>query len=505
MRWRMIRVALSVAGVFGFLVMPGLPAEAAPAAPHLHVTDVAVPVTDHPVSGAPQWMPAVATFPPGPTPVHRFVVEFGNAENVLALSADDPEHYSCFVSNYTVLYCTSIFNYDTDDGVGLLPLVVAARAGAVVGATATLSFRLEVEGRVVARDSTRITVGASAGLTADAPVALTAVPGRTIGVPLGVTNAATAPAAGAVVFLRRDRVLSPDVTQYSNCLYGALDGRSVACVFDTVLDPGAGYRTSEPLSLTLLPETWAPNRPIGQVAWLTRAQWTALQSSWRALGLPLGSRGSGAPLALTPREATTALRGNITTYAVRVTGDNRSDFTVSGAQVAGMVGSTVTATLTLANAGPALLNSKTADYYPELRVTIPDGAKMIRMSPRCLAVRAVEVSGKPGQFFCGAPAEFLPGDDYTFPFTLRLDRKLDHATGLVELVVFNEAHQRLTDTDPAGNQAVLVVTAIAAQAGGTGGGTLPITGTDTGRWTLAGGLLVMVGAALTAMGRRRRN
>lgn len=43
----------------------------------------------------------------------------------------------------------------------LLPLVVATRAGAAVGATVTPSFRLE--GRAVARDTTRITVGASAG------------------------------------------------------------------------------------------------------------------------------------------------------------------------------------------------------------------------------------------------------------------------------------------------------------------------------------------------------
>jgi LPXTG-motif cell wall-anchored protein len=501
-------------GVLAALLAVAAPASAAPAGAAAGQVLLYPPHVTVSPSGPPKWTPIVAVFPDGPVPVHTFSVDLRQAGALVTVEAQQQGDYSCSRRG-DILSCTSRPGAVFDGNLALLALDVrpgnslAVRAGTAVPVSVSVSVR----GATVRTGTGTLTVAEGVDLVAGPPVKRSAAPGGAVELPLTVENAGSTTTHGAVVWVRNDPVLRATGGTYRNCRYGAFNGDSVVCSFDTDLEAGRTYRLAEPLELGVPPTTWAPSARTGDVVWFTPKDWADVLAVWRGLGLAEGTRGRDAPLDL---EAASGRRpgpqtdgnpfDNASSYTVRVTGNNRANLRPAGADVAGRVGEQVRAGLGITNTGGARLEAELADFFVTLRVTVPAGTTAVEVPPSCVPVRdgtpRPEVVGQPGApaYACPGPTAMQPGDGHALAFTLRPDREVARSVGAVETVYTDRAGKPLADRDPSDDRAELVVTT----TGGSGGGsTLPITGAGTAPAAVAGVLLLLAGAAGLLLARRR--
>ncbi|MCO8271107.1 LPXTG cell wall anchor domain-containing protein [Actinoplanes sp. TRM 88003] len=405
-------------------------------------------------------------------------------------------------------------------GLGSSSLLAIAAPDAPVGTVVLVPGRVVLDGATVAEATGTITIAEQVSLEAiDAQGRIDIATGATGGLAAGVRNTGTRPLTGVVLRLRTGIGLAP--AEHANCerivskfVYDVTSG--VVCLFDQELAPGQAYRLATPLGITATDEVWAPS------AWYATMTWTTAQD-YVDQGGTLPSGGSGPALELAPAAEARAVpqTGNtgFADFQIFVTGRNASTFTVTGDEAAGKVGETVTLTASIRNNGPARLEGYEQEWgsYLIAVLTPPPGTEIVKHTKLCRPFSIGHPTPSPpypvdaeigdGKLYCWSPNDLFPsyepGKTYTFDVTLRIKKP-----GTLKGEFLSRLGGIGVPDGPVLQRGPLVVQATGAPASGDdggegGGGSLPITGTNTTVVALLGLALLVAGAATRLATRRR--
>jgi MFS family permease len=187
-----------------------------------------------------------------------------------------------------------------------------------------------------------------------------------------------------------------------------------------------------------------------------------------------------------------------TRVTVRVTGARTADLRALAGEVAGDVGSTVTAVVGARNVGSVFLRGDRG--APAVVAVTPPPGTTVRSVPH-----GCTVADRERRIYHCVPEgvdPFEPGSEMTWRFRLRIDRE-DERSGWVGVRASHE--EPLLDD----NLAPLTVTTASGAGGGAamnaaGDAGLPVTGPPVAALTAVGLLLVAAGAAMCRVGRPAR-
>ncbi|HKT03559.1 MAG TPA: hypothetical protein VJT31_28860 [Rugosimonospora sp.] len=187
------------------------------------------------------------------------------------------------------------------------------------------------------------------------------------------------------------------------------------------------------------------------------------------------------------------------------------DAAAIGATTSGNVGDVVPVTIGVKNNGPAALDdTHGGDTAVQFTFSVPAGTTTVAVPANCDAIIdnngvPTPVRGKTGADYyrCFAPTLFLDAGQSTLTtFKLKITQLTSAGTkGAASLNDKDRQPQVYQDDNAADNTADVTVS-LPANSGGSGGG-LPITGAPTALIVAAGALALVLGAALTLLGRRR--
>jgi uncharacterized repeat protein (TIGR01451 family)/LPXTG-motif cell wall-anchored protein len=180
---------------------------------------------------------------------------------------------------------------------------------------------------------------------------------------------------------------------------------------------------------------------------------------------------------------------NSDTYGVPISDLLKADLGVTATKVTSKLNSAGTFTVKLTNHGPYTAK----DVYVD--VTIPENTGYAAVSAVCK-----HIDPQPVTLRCTYASTLASGKSVTFPIKIQTH---DTAPGTGGKVV---VHGKVADTVAKNNSAALTVTVPTADnASNTSNtGTLPVTGSQTGLFAAVGGILVLLGGAITLVTRRRR-
>ncbi|GIF16697.1 Ig-like domain-containing protein [Actinoplanes teichomyceticus] len=294
-------------------------------------------------------------------------------------------------------------------------------------------------------------------LGAGATVSVTATPGGGFTAPLSVTNTGTIPIDGvAVSFFGIDGFATE--SRYRNCTYD-IRGQLEACVFDRTLEPGGSYRVDLPLRAPA--DAYAPSAMRTQFTW-----------EKKAYHRPYGTSGDGATMPLlddaTPEE--------VGVYPwqfvdLAITGRQSADLVATGGKVYGAPGDVVTVRAGVRNDGPATLKWIGTGVPPGLVVvTIPPGASVQSAPADCApATDAQRTRADAAQYACVLDGLLKIGRSHalSLPFSLRIDRVIQDAAGLVEVNPACTCERFAEDLDRSNDTAPLVLNPAPTAPGGT--------------------------------------
>ncbi|MFF8991424.1 hypothetical protein ACF09H_16055 [Streptomyces sp. NPDC014983] len=253
----------------------------------------------------------------------------------------------------------------------------------------------------------------------------------------------------------------------SNCLrytVGSTDEEparaQVVCEFDQPVQPGVVY---------------APERPLTLKA-LDRALYDRIQVTVDSAAPTPGDgasapvRGTAAALKLVERTGGTPPPADAAgTADVPVTADNSADFQVTGAQLKGAVGDTVTLRVKFANAGPAWVLPQPGQRAAHVLVTLPEGTSAVRPDALCTNTGAES-------YACGTGAPWVKEQAAkTYTFKVKIDKSVPGARGYVEL----GSEPRPFDHDKA-NDTARITLDVTDGTNTTGGGSTGGGGTTGG-------------------------
>jgi LPXTG-motif cell wall-anchored protein len=435
----------------------------------------------------------------------------------VATLAEDGDIGRCTAPSPDRLVCTAPFEIGVDDwGLsGHFEVIVAPAAKAVNGASGVLKVSFEATGFEPVTHTAKVRVGEGVDLAGGPDVETAARPGGAFSAPLAVRNAGTTAAEGVTAVFHNDHALQVDKDKrYSNCTYEGTSLRT--CRFDTTVEPGSTYRAA--LAYRLGRDTYAPGSQVGQLSWLTPAEFEDFTAYLDSRGISVGTPGTGGELSLKKvADAPRAARGvqadvdptnNWSNLEVRVTGRNGADLVAVGDTVAGAAGDVVTATVGLRNDGPATLDfGRSGEPVTRIRITVPAGTTAVAVPEACAPMNGEDIdwdhAGKPGAgaYWCSSDWFVAAGETQTVEIGLRIDTVVPDAAGTVKINGPCSCPIFTDDLDPANDTAQLVVN----PAGGAGGGGgLPVTGTVTASLVAAGVLLLAGGVAGFVIARRRR-
>ncbi|WP_305787759.1 hypothetical protein [Symbioplanes lichenis] len=337
--------------------------------------------------------------------------------------------------------------------------------------------------------------------------------GASADVPIALTNTGTEAPAGFGLVLTGDQFLDFPVL-YSNCFAEDELGGTV-CVFDGPVQPGDMVKISAgtPMRLHVAEDTPGPGTYIGGafVVGLTdddlrEVPATARKSRGSALRAePVTTSAAPAP---DPSELNDW--DNVRTFAVAVSA-NPANLVAVGGTFDGAVGDARTVKVGARNDGPA------AARAVEVAVTLPAGVEVTEADERCALVTG-------GAYVCRPAGVLRMGDEALFSFTGKI--KSGGAAGTVEILAQdgNQADNKAaigvkvapvttspspspsatTSPSPTSSPTPTATATTTTPAGGTGGGeSLPITGAPVAKIAGSGGLLVLIGAAMLVLTRRR--
>ncbi|MEU8986708.1 hypothetical protein AB0C98_09530 [Streptomyces sp. NPDC048558] len=284
-------------------------------------------------------------------------------------------------------------------------------------------------------------------------------PGSSFDLPVTVANKGTGAAEKVWVSYSVTRGL--DFAEVpSNCRaqqvpsYDEMPERWIAvCAFDQVMEPGVVYTPEKPL----------------RVRALARALNDELRV--RVGDVDPGADENGtAPVAGTAPavklvEGPAGGEGSARFVDVPVISVNTADYQVTGAELKGRVGETVTMKVKFTNAGPAWVLTKEGERLVKVMITPPAGTSVVKPHGFC------EVEGD--AYACGTSQRSVnEGGQETYTFQLKIDKRVADAKGSVAL----STEARPFDPNKANDKADITLD---VAGGGTSGSTgSPTTGSD---------------------------
>jgi hypothetical protein len=407
----------------------------------------------------------------------------------------DPE---CTDSS-NVITCRFTEDVGVDEfGSGEFTITLVAKPTATAGQSGTIVIGGTAVGASTTGDTTRVRIGEGVDLSAPEAPPLSGRFGSVVAVPLSVANVGQNPAHGVVAVMFRHGAIDQG-SNHSNCRYGIL----VVCHFDQDLRPGFSYTAD--FGTKIGADAPAPGSVFVELIWQTPADHEDLVAD---VGEPPLQPGTGAPLTLTespaarsalPPQTDTEPSNNSAFYEITVTGTNRPDVAVIGATVSGEVGAVVPVTVAIHNVGTATLDASGVPApAAALKLIVPPGTTVTEIEQNCFPATGefpdFSSPGQPGQrsYVCVID-EFIfpPGARTEFEFDLRIDEVIANSEGQVRFTSQDGIDR--TDKVAANNVAKIVVNPA----------DLPVTGARIGTVVALGGALVLLGAVLLVLTRRR--
>jgi hypothetical protein len=425
--------------------------------------------------------PAQAADPPGPA------VEAVVPDTTIAPGASVNEHvylvnptgWHTYVRNAVVSINTTGLDGATarlDDGIGcpghpkqeicrvrdghyertwwVLHFTLQAKSEAQPGRTGTVTLRLTADGMPPTTHTTRVTIGTGADLTDTvAPSPVTGSAGDRITLPTGVRNSGPVPINGVALLLTGFYGFTQD-RRYRNCRYDET-AMNMYCVFDTTLLPGVEYTVNEPLTTTIAADTPSSNTvDSSRTGVFASFRWHLPADANRTLpwmDISAYQPGQEPPLSLVAKTPDAAARsagpGTVPTFPqtdvhpddnshyvdLTVGGDRIWNLVGTGTTVSGAAGATVSARVGVTNAGPVTMPGGRVT-----RVTIPTGTTAVSVPTTCFGEIANteewQNQATPGaaRYRCVLSGALRPGESRSWDFGLRIDQRIDDATGSVE-------------------------------------------------------------------------
>lgn len=293
---------------------------------------------------------------------------------------------------------------------------------------------------------------------------------------------------------------------YRNCL--GLDelseeedlGNGIICSFDETFEPGATFKVTNPLSIKVDRDAGGPYTYSAAVLAVGisdgDAALLAKKKSGKVLALD-AARANSDSAADEPEDINPEDNGAF--FGVTV-GKSVADTAALGVSARGGEGDRLTVEVGMLNKGPTTLIPGSEDFtwVPSVGVTVPATLALTEVDPNCVpGAGAAEwdflTAGTVDGLVYTCFAEYggaLVGESVKFAF-------VGTVTGSSSGTVVVDGG--VQDTNKANNKAAIVLT---ASSGGSGGG-LPVTGSPTG-WLAGGGaFLLLAGAAVAFVFRRR--
>ncbi|MDL5206243.1 hypothetical protein [Streptomyces sp. ALI-76-A] len=317
-------------------------------------------------------------------------------------------------------------------------LKVRALSDATSGAQGKITYEASAkggpEGELVAPHNsfdTTVTVGSGPDLGIPRAEKLDgARPGSTVTAPVSaVTNTGNEPANGFTLQLWATYGLD-FATKYPQCTYTAPGaGTAVTratCAFDTVVEPGATVELPGPLKLDIARHALYERIDFG----------------------------------VEPAGGATDIQTDDNNVSWIIEATNKADFEVRGGTVRGKAGTTVPATFTFLNRGPAWVGHLgSGDAAAVVRFHVPEGTRATAVpescEPRALTGEPLEARLGAPRYDCYLPIWVKQNTKADFPFTLTIDRVVKSATGTLE--ARPDWGTSFPDPNPRNNTSKLVV------------------------------------------------
>ncbi|MFI7609071.1 LPXTG cell wall anchor domain-containing protein [Micromonospora sp. NPDC049366] len=422
----------------------------------------------------------------------------------------------CSTPEENVLVCQDPFEVGLDDwGIGgLFSVAIAPTKDAEDGDSGDLKVTLSAEGLQPASHTSTVKIGEGVDLAGGTEVKITGKPGDAFTSSLVLANVGKTAAKGAVAIFDNDRAIRPG-KHYSNCTYEGDQLRT--CRFTDTVEPGDTLTAEVPYLLGA--DTYAPGREYGYHNWMTLSEFDDFVGYLSSMGVTIGKPGTDGPLTLTGQKMTQ--RGsfqadvdpenNWSGMEITVTGKNGVDLAAIGDMVSGKAGAVVTATVGVRNNGPASLDfNRSGTPVTKIDVTIPTGTTAVEVPDVCMPFDGEnadwEHAGEPGAnaYRCYPDYYIAKDEEQTVDLGLRIDTVTANAEGKVVINTKCECEGFVDDTNPANDNARLVVNPAADGGQGGGDGGLPVTGTSTGLIAGLGALLLVAGVGGYVVAKRRR-
>ncbi|WP_405985567.1 hypothetical protein [Streptomyces sp. NBC_00872] len=295
-------------------------------------------------------------------------------------------------------------------------------------------------------------------------------PGSASGISFSVTNRGDGPATRVALFVTGTQGLS-FAEKYSNCVYEEVPAQdegaaqvTAVCDIEQTLEPGVVY---------------VPEKPVG-VTVLDRALYEHLSFDIQAdvPTFPEGTQhggGAGPVLRLVARQPPAdpdAVYG-YERLDVPITARNTADFALTGANLKGEVGGTVTAEVTFANKGPAWVANDVSSPIGVFEFGIPKGTTVTKAPDFCVPAgpdgKTLEGAAGASAYRCTTPYGYVDENtELPYAFRLRIDKAVTNAVGKVAFVKGDHRWGTLPfDKNRGNNTAAVVVNATGAGTGGT--------------------------------------
>ena len=400
-----------------------------------------------------------------------------------------------------------------------LPVVFHPVHGGKAGAKGTVSVTSSADNAQSVSSSATITLadGVDLAMLSHAGTQQHKV-GDSFSIPVSVANVGSKAAVGTMLFLGFDHGLIPD--SYRNCTYKDVNSfHTLTCTFPDTLAPGDEVvlkdDTGKDFHATVARD--AEKDESVDIEANAIDDGSTMAAKVKAQGKP----GTGKALTLTKvnkRAAAARMATDIDSNDNHDSADievtnSHFDAAAVGTTVTGAAGVVVKVPVGVKNNGPAALNGEHAQEPPLWFVfTVPTDTTAVGAPDSCAPVIDDGATTGPwgasgGTYYlCVVPTLFMgAGDTATVTFSLKINKVTTGAKGTVSLNDKFADPPIFADDNAADNTADVTVNAAGSGSGGRGSGdsTLPVTGTATGLIAAGGVLVVILGAVLVLLGRRR--
>lgn len=392
---------------------------------------------------------------------------------------------------------------DEDSLMELLPIFVQPKQGAAVGASGTISFTTSADNVSPETWTTTVTLadGVDMWVMPGDPKPEPHQPGDAVQMPVAFFNAGNRTVNGVRVTFTVDSALIPE--QYDDCQYSDASrtgAHLVVCDIPEIFQPGDGVFGM--FNLTVAKDAYG-RADVDQYV-----EGSDEPSTLSKVKLTRPSTGRHLVLKRTTRPNALDIdkNDNFALFSTQIS--NGHDLAALGATGSGAVGDTVKVKVGIKNNGPGTLDSTRGAVPAAYFVFIPPtGTTVVTVPTSAFCVSIVEENGSPtpkngapgGTYYrCGTSDLFKAGDSYQVEFGLKID-KANVTKGSVSLNDKYATDPTYHDDNTADNTADVVLTV----TGGTGG-SLPVTGAQTGMIAAAGLVVLALGGLLYILARRRR-